>query len=374
MQFRDLKLQYQILKEDIDKQVLQVMNDCNFINGQQVKEFEKDLADFVGVKYCIGCANGTDALSLCLMAYDIKQGDAVFVPDFTFFSTGEVVSSIGATPIFVDVSKETYNMSTKSLQKAIQEVKKEGVLSPKAIIPVDLFGLPYDVEKINKIAKDNNLLVIEDGAQGFGGEFKGKKACSFGDIATTSFFPAKPLGCYGDGGAIFTNDEKIKDLINSYKVHGKGTFKYDNVRIGINSRLDTMQAAVLKVKFKAFKEYELTDINIVANKYIEKLNGYVTTPMIEKNYLSSWAQFTIQLKSKEQREFVQQELKKLDIPTMIYYPKPMHNQQAFSELKIYQENKNTISLCDTVLALPIHPYLKDVDIDYVVDNLINLIK
>ena len=373
MQFRDLKIQYHFLKNDIDDAVIKVMDNCNFINGQQVKDLENNLAEFVGTKYCISCANGTDALTLCLMALEVKEGDAVFVPDFTFFSAGEVVSSIKATPIFVDVCQDTYNMDPVSLKDAIEKVNQEGLLIPKVVIPTDLFGLPYDVEKINKIAHDNNLSVLEDGAQGFGGSYKGKRACSFGDLSITSFFPVKPLGCYGDGGAIFTDDLKMKELLESFRVHGKGTFKYDNVRIGMNSRLDTIQAAILNVKLKAFMEYELKDINLIANRLMKNLENSVKIPTIKQNYSSSWAQFTIQLKNEDERNFLQTELKKKDIPSMIYYPKAMHKQLAFQGLKEYVKTPISHDLCKTVLSIPIHPYMTEKDISLIVDEIVNII-
>lgn len=370
MEFRDLKTQYKVLKEDIDKAVVEVMTNCNFISGKQVEELEKELAEYVGVKHCVSCANGTDALSLALMAWDIKEGDAVFVPDFTFFASGEVVSHIGATPVFIDVDKDTFNISAKSLENAILKVKKDGRLNPKVVVGVDLFGLPADYNEIKKVADKYGLLILEDGAQGFGGEIEGKKACSFGDISTTSFFPAKPLGCYGDGGAVFTDDDNICELLKSYRVHGKGAMKYDNVRIGVNSRLDTIQAAILSVKLKAFRGYELKDINRVADKYSEKLEGVVKTPYIPKGFYSSYAQYTITLDSKKVRDDLQKYLKDNDIPTMIYYPKPMHEQKAFDYLEYKGEDfENTISLCDTVLSLPMHPYLKDEEILRVTDKI-----
>ena len=220
MQFRDLKQQYQVLKKDIDEAMIKVATDCNFISGAQVSALEKELAEYVGVKHCITCANGTDALSIAMMAWGIKEGDAVFVPDFTFFSSGEIVSHCGATPIFVDVDKDTFNICTESLETAIKKVLEEGKLVPKAVVAVDLFGLPADFNKVREVADKYGLLVLEDGAQGFGGEINGKRACSFGDISTTSFFPAKPLGCYGDGGAVFTDYDEIAALIRSICVHG----------------------------------------------------------------------------------------------------------------------------------------------------------
>lgn len=369
MQFRDLKYQYQVLKKDIDREMLKVACDCNFISGRQVKDVEEKLAEYVGVKHCITCANGTDALSLAMMAWGIKEGDAVFVPDFTFFSTGEIVSFAGATPIFVDVDLDTFNICTDSLEKKIKQVITEGKLKPRVVIPVDLFGLPADYRKIKQIADKYNLLVLEDGAQGFGGKMGEKRACSFGDISTTSFFPAKPLGCYGDGGAVFTNDDDMAKLFHSLCVHGKGTMKYDNVRIGVNSRLDTLQAAILGVKLKAFQDYELENINKIADKYTEQLSHIVKTPVISQNYYSSWAQYTIQLDSKEERDGLQAKMKENDIPSMIYYPKPMHKQQAFAGHDYNDSDyANTIQLCDTVLSLPIHPYLRDEDMMRVVET------
>lgn len=263
MEFRDLKKQYQLLKGDIDSAVQDVCAKAQFIGGAQVKELEKALAEYVGVKHCISCANGTDALSLAVMAWGIGSGDAVFVPDFTYFASGEIVSFAGATPIFVDVCKDTYNIDPDKLEKAIVKAKAEGKYKLRAVVAVDLFGLPADFDRIKEICKKYDLLLLEDGAQGFGGKLGGKTACSFGDISTTSFFPAKPLGCYGDGGAVFTDNDEWADLVRSYAVHGKGSSKYDNIRVGVNSRLDSVQAAVLNVKFDAFKKYELEDINKV---------------------------------------------------------------------------------------------------------------
>ena len=305
MQFRDLKQQYQVLKKEIDEAMIKVATDCNFIIGAQVAQLEKELAEYVGVKHCVTCANGTDALSIAMMVWDIKEGDAVFVPDFTFFSSGEIVSHCGATPVFVDVDKDTFNIDCSSLEEAVKKVNAEGKLTPKAVVAVDLFGLPADFVKLRPIADKYGLLILEDGAQGFGGEINGKKACSFGDIATTSFFPAKPLGCYGDGGALFTDDDELAALMESIRVHGKGTMKYDNVRIGLNSRLDTIQAAILSVKLKAFKEYEVEAVNKAAEKYTAILQDVVKTPVVPEGFYSSWAQYTIQLSDMKTRERLQ---------------------------------------------------------------------
>ena len=375
MEFRDLKAQYNKYKTQIDLAILEVIQGANFIGGKQVTTLEKRLAEYVGVKHCISCANGTEAMTLLMMAWDIKEGDAVFVPDFTFFSTGEVVSFRGATPIFVDVDRDTFNIDTIKLEKTIQKVIAEGKLTPKLIIPVDLFGLPANHIEIEKIAEIYDLKILEDAAQGFGGSIHGKKACSFGDAATTSFFPAKPLGCYGDGGAIFTNDDELAKLLNSLKVHGKGEDKYDNVRIGVNSRLDSIQAAVLNVKLTAFIEHELEDVNRIYKLYNEKLKDIVETPFIPQGYVSSFAQYTIKLKNKEQRDNLQSYLKDKDIPSMIYYVKPMHKQEAFADY-IYDEDDFEITneLCDTVLSLPMHPYLSENDIEIIIDGIKKYLK
>ena len=371
MQFRDLKQQYQVLKKDIDAAMIEVATNCNFINGQQVKDLEKKLAGYVGVRHCITCGNGTDALTMAMMAWGIKEGDAVFVPDFTFFSSGEIVSHAGATPVFVDVDMDTFNISAESLEKAVKKTLDEGILKPQAVVAVDLFGLPADFAAVKAVADKYGLKVLEDGAQGFGGSIEGKVACSFGDISTTSFFPAKPLGCYGDGGAVFTDDDEIAALLESIRVHGKGEMKYDNVRIGLNSRLDTIQAAVLDVKLRAFDDYELVDINKAADRYTEKLSVLgekVKTPVIPEGFYSSWAQYTIQLSDRKTRDDLQAALKAEGIPRMVYYPKPMHRQEAFAG-QAYDDAEfpNTLKLCDTVLSLPMHPYLTDEDIDAVVD-------
>ncbi len=367
MEFRDLKKQYQILKQDIDSAMIDVAASGGYIGGKHVTELEQQLAEYVGVKHCVSCANGTDALSLALMAWDVKEGDAIFIPDFTFFATAEVVAFEGATPIFVDVDEDTFNISVSDLERAIKEVIAEGRLTPRVIIAVDLFGLPANFAAIRELADRYNLLILEDGAQGFGGAINGKRACSFGDISTTSFFPAKPLGCYGDGGAIFTDNSEWADLMNSFKVHGKGSFKYDNVRIGVNSRLDAIQAAILKVKFKAFKECELESVNKVAARYTELLKGSFRTPVTPEGYYSSWAQYTLILDSKEHRDALQAKLKEAGIPSMIYYPTPMHSQTAFSHLELGGEVcPIATKLCERVLALPLHPYLENEDMDRVV--------
>lgn len=365
MQFRDLKTQYKVLKDDMNAAISSVLKDCNFISGNQVSELERELAEYVGVKHCVTCGNGTDALTMMMMAWNIKEGDAVFVPDFTFFASAEVVAFEGATPVFYDVCGDTFNADVQSLERAIKAVKEENKLVPRAIVAVDLFGQPADYIGLEKIAKKYGLLLLEDGAQGFGGKIGEKRACSFGDAATTSFFPAKPLGCYGDGGAVFTNDDRTAEYLRSIRVHGKGNDKYNNIRIGWNSRLDTMQASILQVKLKAFKEYELTRVNHVAETYTKMLHGIVKTPYVPENFYSSWAQYTIQLQSEEERKCLQTALKEKNIPTMIYYPKPMHEQTAFKEIRSYVVCSNSEKLCNTVLSLPVHPYLSLEDINRV---------
>ncbi len=371
MEFRDLKKQYDTLKTAIDSSIQSVIDQGTFISGPQVRQLEEELAAYTGTKHCIACGNGTDALSMALMAWDIQEGDAVFVPDFTFFATGEVVSFEGATPVFVDVDKDTFNMDPVRLEEAIQSVLSEGKLTPRVIIPVDLFGLPAPYPQIRKIADEYGLKVLEDGAQGFGGMLKGQRACSFGDISTTSFFPAKPLGCYGDGGAIFTNDDDVAEYLRSIQVHGKGSYKYENIRVGWNSRLDTIQAAVLLPKLKAFQDYELEKVNLAAEMYYELLKDMVKVPCIPEEYDSSWAQYTIQLKNQADRDGLQSFLKQAGIPTMIYYPIPMDKQKAFDGIKKYQECPVTEKLCQTVLSLPIHPYMEDASIKLVADTIKN---
>ncbi|MDY4516874.1 MAG: DegT/DnrJ/EryC1/StrS family aminotransferase [Lachnospiraceae bacterium] len=370
MQFRDLKAQYQALKTDINRAITQVITDSNYISGRQVAELEQSLAEYVGVKHCITCANGTDALTLALMTWGIGEGDAVFVPDFTFFSSGEVVSFEGARPVFVDVEEDTFNMSPESLERAIVQTIAEGTAVPRAIVAVDLFGQPANYDKIREIADRYSLRILEDAAQGFGGSLHGKMACSFGDISTTSFFPAKPLGCYGDGGAVFTDNDAAADYLRSIRIHGKGTCKYDNVRIGMNSRLDTLQAAVLQVKLEAFRKYELQDVNAAAKEYTRLLKDLVKTPVVKDGYYSSWAQYTIQLADRETREGLQTYLKEKGIPSMVYYPKAMHRQEAFAQVPSDDRDfPNTLRLCDRVLALPLHPYMKQEEIRLVADSI-----
>ena len=366
MQFRDLKTQYNILKAEMDKAILDVVASSAYVMGPKIKEMEAAFADYVDVKHCIACNSGTDALLLALKAWDVKPGDAVFVPSFTFFASAEVIAMQGATPVFVDVDKDTFNMDVNDLERKIEQTLKAGQLTPRVIIAVDLFGLPADFKAIRGLADKYGLYVLEDGAQGFGGRIGDKKACTFGDISTTSFFPAKPVGCYGDGGAVFTDNDEWAALVDSYHIHGKGNDRYDNIRIGMNSRMDSIQAAVLLVKLKAFKDYELADVNMVAASYTEKLKDVVKTPIVPEGYYSSWAQYTLQVENKEVRAGLQAALKALDIPTAIYYPIPMHRQTAFNYLDINSNHCPVADqLADTVISLPIHPYLSEADQDMI---------
>ena len=375
MEFRDLKKQYDFNKESIDRAMKSVLDSTCFIQGSQVRELEERLADYVGVRHCIACANGTDALQLALMVWNIGKGDAVFVPDFTFFSSGEVVAALGGTPVFVDVDKATYNIDTKKLVSAIEMVLREGKYVPKAVIPVDLFGQPADYTEIKRIAKKYGLYILEDAAQGFGGSIESQRACSFGDISTTSFFPAKPLGCYGDGGAIFTDNDEWALLLRSLTVHGKGTSKYDNVRIGMNSRLDTLQAAVLLAKFPMFVERELEESRKLSEIYTEQLKDIVKVPEVKEGYHSSWAQYTIQLSENQDRQKLQEGLKTAGIPSMVYYQKPMHKQQAFSEFNyVEEEYPVTNELCKSVLSIPFYPYMEKEEAEIVAEKIIGCLK
>jgi dTDP-4-amino-4,6-dideoxygalactose transaminase len=370
--FNDLSAQYAHLKKEIDAGVAEVIEGCHFISGPQVERFEQELCAFTGRRYCVSVANGTDALLMPLMAKGIGPGDAVFVPSFTFVATAEVATLRGATPVFCDVLEGTFNLDPDSLLEQIQRVKKEGKLRPRAVIPVDLFGQPADFERILPICREYGLFVIEDGAQGFGGEIRGHKACSFGDISATSFFPAKPLGCYGDGGAIFTDDKEFYDLLVSIRVHGKGTFKYDNIRPGLNSRLDTLQAAILLPKLHAF-EKENTVRNKAAALYTSLLKDRFDVPEVPEGFASSWAQYTIKAEDSAHRDRLMKGLEKAGIPSMVYYPKPLHFQDVYKPLG-YRPGSLPISesLSERVLSLPMHGYITEEIVASVCDVLKSL--
>ena len=368
IKFIDLHSQYIKIKSNIDRDILSILDKGDFILGEKVYTLEKKLAKYANVKECITCASGTDALLIPLIANNISFGDAVFTTNFSFFATSEVISHIGATPVFVDVDKQTFNISPDLLEIEIKRVIKEGKLKPKAIIAVDLFGQLADYQKIKKIADKFDLFLIEDAAQSFGASFKDMKSCSFGDVSATSFYPAKPLGCYGDGGAIFTNNEELADIYRSIRVHGQGKDKYDNVRIGLNSRLDTIQAAVLLNKLEIF-DNEIESRNNIANYYSQKLNDYVVVPFIEKNNISSWAQYSILVNNEKERNGLIQHLNSKKIPTAIFYKKPFNKLDVYSNL-----NNNSFCISDklskVILSIPMHPYMKINEQNLIIDSII----
>lgn len=372
MEFIDLKKQYERIKPRIHDRINQVLLHSKFIMGPEVAELERQLASFVGCTYCVSCANGTDALLLSLMAHDIGPGDAIFTTPFTFIATAEVICLLGATPIFVDIDPDTYNIDPKKLQTTIEEFqngKVRGVgitknLRSKGIISVDLFGLPAEYGSINRIAKQYGLFVLEDAAQSLGGSYKGKRVGNVTDIAATSFFPAKPLGCYGDGGAIFTNDQAMADRLRSLREHGKGSHKYDNVRIGINGRLDTLQAAILLPKLEVF-ESEIKERQEVAARYTSALKGLAKVPHIPDGLLSAWAQYSLVI---DKRDAYLNKLKEIGIPTAVYYPRPLHLQTAFLRLGHRQGDFPVAEhMSEGIFSLPMHPYLESKDQDKIID-------
>ncbi|MDR3204172.1 MAG: DegT/DnrJ/EryC1/StrS family aminotransferase [Deltaproteobacteria bacterium] len=372
LQFIDLKKQFEVLEERLRPDILSAAGAAQYINGPQTRKLEEALAGYVGVKHCLGCANGTDALTLALLAWGVGPGEAVFCPTFTFIATAEVVSLRGAEPVFVDIDPKTYNIDPESLEREIIRVKKEGRLKPKGVIPVDLFGLPYDSPKISQIAARYDLFVLEDAAQGFGGAINGQKAGSFSQVGTTSFFPAKPLGCYGDGGAVFTNDDDLAEIFRSLKIHGAGSHRYEHVRIGLNSRLDTIQAAILLVKLSAFPG-ELEKRLEVARRYDSLLKGEVETPFIPDNYLSSYAQYTIRV-PEVKREGLIEALKEKGIPLMVYYPKCLHLQPVFLPLGGREgQLPHAEKASKEVLSLPMHPYLSLSDQQFITQSFIEAI-
>lgn len=356
MPFIDLAAQQSRIRGRIDEAVARVLDHGGYVMGPEVGQFETAMSEFCGSRHTLACANGTDALSLALMALGVKAGDAILVPSFTFAATAEVVPFINATPVFVDVRPDTFNMDVESLKRGILEARRLG-LNPKAVIPVDLFGLAADFDAIIPIARENGMAVIDDAAQGFGASYHGRTVGSIGDITTTSFFPAKPLGCYGDGGAIFTNDDELAALIDSFRIHGKGPHKYDNVRIGMNSRLDTLQAAILLEKLAIFAD-EIEERQSVAARYSKGLKGRYGVPFVPEGLKSTWAQYTITTKDEAERAQVQEKAKAAGIPTAIYYPIPLHDQTAFKE---FPRDPAGLPVSDDlakrVISLPMHPYL-----------------
>jgi dTDP-4-amino-4,6-dideoxygalactose transaminase len=353
--FIDVGAQRRRLGKAIDDAIARVTESCLFINGPEVAQFEKDLAAFCGAKYAVGCASGTDALRLVLMAQGIGPGDAVLCPAFTFCATAEVVVLIGATPVFVDVHPDTFNIDAASLKRGIETAKRKG-LKPKAVIPVDLFGLPADWDAIMPIAKAEGLFVLDDAAQSFGATYKGRKLGTIAPATATSFFPAKPLGCYGDGGAVVTDDAALVEVLKSLRVHGQGTDKYDNVRIGLTSRLDTIQAAVLIEKLKIFPD-EIAARDKVAKRYNEGLKDVATVPVVPEGLTSVWAQYTIRLKPGV-RDKLGPALKEKGVPTAIYYPKPLHRLEAYKTYPVVDNGiPVTDRLSEEVISLPMHAYL-----------------
>lgn len=359
MQFIDLKAQYRALKPEIDANIQAVLDSTQFIGGSFVKELENKLAFFVGRKHCITCANGTDALQLAFMVYGIGAGDAVFCPDMTFISSTEPAKMFGATSVFCDITPDTYCLCPQSLERQIQAVLAEGKLKPKAVVAVDILGNLCDYEALSAVCEKYGLVMIEDAAQSFGASQKGKKACSFGHIATTSFFPAKPLGCYGDGGAVFTDDDQVADLCRSLCVHGKGPGgKYDNVRVGMNSRLDNLQAGILLPKLKALGDHEIDARQTVAKRYSEAFAGKFVTPYVAEGTVSAWAQYALLAESTAQRDHIIAHLNEKHIPNMVYYPTPQHALPVFRDEPHYSEQfTNANDYCARTFSLPMYPYL-----------------
>lgn len=365
MEFIDLSRQYAALKSEIDANIHRVLSRCSFVAGPEIDELEGALSRYVGVKHALAVSSGTDGLFMPLLAWGIGSGDAVFTTPFTFFATAEVIRLVGATPVFVDILPDTFNLDPAKLRAAVEKTCAEGKLNPRAIIPVDLFGQCADYDAILGIADEYGLAVLEDAAQGFGAAYRGKKAGSFGNAAATSFFPAKPLGCFGDGGAVFTDDDALADTLRSIRVHGQGEDRYDNVRIGINGRLDTLQAAVLLPKLRAF-DGEVARRNEVATRYSTHLSDHLATPIVAAGCTSVWAQYSVLAESGAQREAILSTLRTADIPSMIYYARPLHQQRAFDFLG-HQKGDFPVAE-DTsrrIFSLPMHAYLDDVDIDAV---------
>ena len=372
MDFIDLGRQYELIKEKVDTGIKNVVDSRHFIMGPEITELENRLAKFTGRKYCLTCGSGTEALQIPLMAYGLKKTDAVFVPSFTFFASAESVNLAGATPVFVDIDS-TFNMSIESLENEIQRVLNEGKLTPKGIIPVDLFGRSANYDAILPIAEKHNLFILEDAAQGFGGSLHGKRNGSFGDVSATSFFPAKPLGCYGDGGAIFTDNDDLYNTMKSIRIHGMGSDRYDNIRMGMNGRMDTIQAAIVLAKLDIFED-ELEARQKVAAWYAEELKDSFVVPETDPEYYSAWAQYTIKARDEVQRAKIIDGMKAKNIPVMIYYPIPLHEQTAYKNLGYGDVKLPYCSqVAKQVLSLPMHPYLKKEEVKNICDTLKSII-
>ena len=372
MEFIDLKAQYRALKSEIDENIARIVEGAHFIGGAEIGELEEKLAAYVGRKHCITCGNGTDALQLAYMAFGVKQGDAVFCPDMTFIASVEPAVMHGATPVFCDIEPDTYNLCPKSLEEHIQRVIAEGKLNPKAVVAVDFLGNPAKFEEISAICKKYNLLLIEDGAQSTGASYNGKKCGAYGDIATTSFFPSKPLGCYGDGGAVFTDNDEYAELIRSFKVHGKGPKgKYHNVRVGLNSRLDTVQAGVLLPKLAVLdKEIEIRQQ--VAKRYDEAFAGKLQTPVITENSISAYAQYCVLAKDEAERTRILDAMKAANVPSLIYYPTVLHELEAFAPYPT-EDILNAKHYAECNFGLPFSPYLTEEDQEKVIETVLGAI-
>jgi dTDP-4-amino-4,6-dideoxygalactose transaminase len=366
--FIDISAQRARLGKVIDQAVKRVLDHAQFINGPEVAELEAQLARYTGAKHVVSCSSGTDALLMVLLAKGIGAGDAVICPGFTFCATVEVVALRGATPIFVDVDRETFNIDPSSLKEGISLARKLG-LKPKAVIPVDLFGMPADHQAVERIAEAEELFILDDAAQSFGASYQGRKVGTFGLATATSFFPAKPLGCYGDGGAIFTNDPELAEILRSIRAHGQGAHKYDNVRLGMTARLDTIQAAILVEKLKIFDD-EIVKRNAVACRYTDALTDIVTVPRVSNGSTSVWAQYTVQLPDGVDRKEVAAILKGEGVPTMVYYEKPMHQQAAY---RSYPRSDDALlvseKLSRQVISLPMHPYIDRATQDHIIEGL-----
>lgn len=369
MQFIDLRSQYAALKTEIDANMQDVLSSAQFIGGKYVKELESQLAAFTGRRHCITCANGTDALQLAYMMLGVGEGDAVFCPDITFVSTTEPAKMFGATSVFCETDAKTYCLDAASLERQIQAVLAEGTLTPKCVVAVDIYGNPADYDAIASVCEKYGLPLIEDAAQGFGASYMGRKCGSFGVIATTSFFPAKPLGCYGDGGAVFVDDDALDALCRQLCVHGKGPRgKYDNVIVGMNSRLDNLQAAVLLPKLKALADYEMDARQTVAARYDNAFAQKLTTPHVQGGCTSAYAQYVVLARDTAQRDGIVAHLTEKGIPNMIYYPFPQHVLPVFAQEPHYGENyKNALDYCARTFSLPMHPYLSETEQQTVID-------
>lgn len=368
MQFIDLQRQYEAYRAEFEAAMAGVLAGAKFILGPEVGRLEEELAAYAGRRFAIACGNGTSSLEMALMAAGVGPGDAVFCPAFTFIATAEVAMLRGATPVFVDIDPVTYNIDPADLAAKIAAVGKAGRLAPKAVIPVDLFGLPADYGRLEPLAREYGLFLLEDAAQGFGGSLGGQRAGSFGQASSTSFFPAKPLGCYGDGGAMFTDDEALAATLRSLRGHGQGDRRYEHVRVGQNSRLDTLQAAVLLVKLAHFPQ-ELAERQRVAARYSKNLAGAVTVPTVPGGCVSSFAQYTIRV-APDKRAGLMARLKEKGVPTAIYYPTPLHLQPVFAHLggrpgDLPQAEKASAE----AMSLPFHPFLADDEVDFICGEL-----